>query len=121
MRVECLGKQGRWKETSTDFTLTDINSRETNKGRIMLSAFEESDNGFNREVIELPEAEKWLATSDDGYSTSYQFRRKFSPNTDSQAMEIALTLHGNNQALVVTETVYIRGLLVTWVTWELDN
>lgn len=121
VRVECFGTNGRWKEDSTTFTLTDIDHRENNKGALMLSAAEESEKYTNREVIELPKAEKWQMTSDNEFSTSYLFRLQNFSSDGSRAAEIALTIQNNDTALVVTEVLYINGLKVDWVTWELDS
>jgi len=121
VRVECFGDSGRWEEDSTTFTLTDIDHRENNKGSLMLSAFEESAKDLKREVIELPTAQKWLATSVNEYSTSYLFRLRNFSTSGSRAAEIALTIESRDKAVVVTEVLYINGLKVDWVTWELGR
>jgi len=121
VRVECFGKQGRWEEDTTTFTLTDINHSEKNKGGLMLSAYEESAKELNHEVIELPEAHKWQMTADNEYSTSYLFRLQNFLEKGSRAAEIALTIQRGDKAVVISEVLYINGLKVDWVTWELDG
>ncbi len=121
VRVACFGKNGRWEEDSTMFTLTDIDHRENNKGNLILSAMEESERDLKRKVIELPKAEKWQLAADNKYSTSYLFRLQNFSNSGSRAAEIALTIHGGDSAVVVTEVLYINGLKVDWVTWQLDS
>ena len=121
VRVECFGQNGRWKEDSTTFTLTDINHRENNKGSLMLSAFEESAKDLKREVIELPTTQSWLKTPDNQYSTSYLFRFQNFSTSGSRAAEIALTIQSKETAVVVTEVLYINGLKVDWVTWKLNH
>lgn len=121
VRVECFGKNGRWEEDSTTFTLTDIEHRENNKGSLMLSAFEESEKDVKREVIELPEAQNWQTNSSNEYRTSYLFRLQNFSTGGSRAAEIALTIAHSDAAVVVTEVLYINGLKADWVTWELDR
>ncbi len=121
VRVECFGKNGRWQEDSTTFTLTDIQHRENNKGSLMLSAFEESGKDLKREVIELPQAQNWQLNSKNEYSTSYLFRLQNFSTGGSRAAEIALTIQNSDTAVVVTEVLYINGLKADWVTWELDR
>lgn len=121
VRVECFGKNGRWEEDTTTFNLTDIEHRENNKGSLMLSAYEESAKEVKREVIELPAAQNWLATSDMEYHTSYLFRLRNFTTGGSRAAEIALTIKTDEKSVVVTEVLYINGLKVDWVSWELDS
>lgn len=121
VRVECFGKNGRWEEDSTTFTLVDIEHRENNKGSLMLSAFEESEKDVKRKVIELPEAQNWQTNSSNEYSTSYLFRLQNFSTGGSRAAEIALTIGQSDTAVVVTEVLYINGLKADWVTWELDR
>jgi len=120
-RVECFGENGRWEEDETIFTLTDIDQRENNKGSLMLSAFEESGKDLKRKVIELPSAQQWQKTSDNQYSTSTLFRLQNFSNSGSRAAEIALNIHTTDKAVVLTEVLYINGLKVDWVTWNLDS
>jgi len=121
VRVECFGENGRWEEDTTSFTLTDINQRISNKGSLLLSAFEESEKYGKHEVIELPAAEKWQLTAEKKYSTSYLFRLQNFLKKGSRAAEIALTIHSGDDAVIVSEVLYINGLKVDWVTWELDS
>jgi len=121
VRVECFGDNGRWEEDMTSFTLTDIDHRENNKGSLMLTASAETPRKRTREVIELPSAEKWHMTANNEYSTSYLFRMQNFSNKGSRAAEIALTIQNGEKALVVTEVLYINGLKVDWVTWEIDS
>lgn len=121
VRVECLGDDGQWEEDRTTFTLTHIEHRENNKGSFMLSAFEESVRELNREVIELPSAEKWQTNADNSLSTSYLFRLHNFSTGGSRAAELALTIQNKAESIVITESLFINGLRVDWVTWELDT
>jgi len=83
----------------------------------------------------LPKAESWQMTSDNEYSTTFQFRRRTSsvgfgpaigdfsraPRVSSQAAEITLTIQNNDDAVVVSEILYLNGIKTDWVTWELDK
>jgi len=121
VRVECFGDNGRWEEDATTFNLTDIDFRENNKGSLMLSAYEESAKDVKREVIELPAAKTWQASSDNEYSTSYLFRLRNFTTGGSRAAEIALTIQTADKTMIVTEVLYINGLKVDWVSWELGR
>jgi len=121
LRVECFGNNGRWEEDTTTFDLTDIDYRENNKGSVMLSAYEESEKDLKREVIELPVAQNWQATSDNEYRTSYLFRLRNYTTGSSRAAEIALSIQSGEKAVIVTEVLYINGLKVDWVSWNLDS
>jgi len=121
IRVECFGDLGRWEEDLTTFTLTDLEHRLNNKGSLILSAFEESETDLKRKVIELPTKQNWQAISDDKYKTSYLFRLQSFTTDGSRAAEIELTIQNSQEAISVTEVLYINGLKVDWVTWELDS
>jgi len=120
-RVECFGENGRWQEDAVTFALTDIDTRENNKGSLMLTAYEESNKYRKRKVIELPTTRKWQTPSKNEYSTSYLFRLQNFSNSGSRAAEIALNIQNGDKTVIVTEVLYINGLKVDWVTWELDN